>query len=284
MLGNIIAAGASILGGILGNKSAEKNAERNIQLQKDFAQQGIQWKVADARKAGIHPLYALGAQTHSFSPVSVGDPLSSSISRAGQDIGRAVNSTQSPTGKYQAALASLQLQRGELENALLASQLAKMNQPASQTSIPSASQRYLIDGQGQTALLDGGVSSVPGTVLSAPSLLKEKPMERLTVEPTAPFRESAAVGDMGIARTVDGHAIIPSKDVKERIEDMEIYEAQHWMRNQLVPFLTMSHKGVTPPPEGMMWQVNPFTGSLVLAPDPDYYKMWGGKGWLRGRR
>lgn len=40
------------------------NAQNNA-TQREFAQNGIQWKVEDAKKAGIHPLYALGASTAS---------------------------------------------------------------------------------------------------------------------------------------------------------------------------------------------------------------------------
>lgn len=86
----LIAGGASLLGGLLSNKSNRENAEGNAALQREFAQQGIQWKVEDARRAGIHPLYALGAQTHSFSPIAVQDSVGSSVASAGQDISRAV--------------------------------------------------------------------------------------------------------------------------------------------------------------------------------------------------
>ena len=52
----------------------EMNA-KNAALQREFAQSGIQWKVADAKKAGLHPLAALGAQTASASPsYQAGDP------------------------------------------------------------------------------------------------------------------------------------------------------------------------------------------------------------------
>lgn len=49
------------IGGIFDSISDSKTAKENIKLQKQFAQTGIQWKVADAKKAGIHPVYALGA-------------------------------------------------------------------------------------------------------------------------------------------------------------------------------------------------------------------------------
>lgn len=51
---------------------ANQNAinKENLELQREFAQHGIQWKVNDAISAGIHPLAALGADTMSFTPSS----------------------------------------------------------------------------------------------------------------------------------------------------------------------------------------------------------------------
>jgi hypothetical protein len=54
-----------ILGGRKDRQSVRDTNSANIAMQKEFAQQGIGWKVADAKKAGIHPLFALGASTHS---------------------------------------------------------------------------------------------------------------------------------------------------------------------------------------------------------------------------
>lgn len=146
MIGNLISAGASLLGGLLGKSSAEKQnaanlaaqkemAAQNIQLQRDFAQQGIQWKAADAKAAGIHPIYALGAPTHSFAPVSIGAQpgadmsMANAVNSMGQDIGRAVNSTRSQAQRddaYETSIKALTLQKFGLENELLGSQIAKL--------------------------------------------------------------------------------------------------------------------------------------------------------------
>lgn len=83
----MISAGASLLGGLMGKKNADKAND----MQREFAQQGIRWKVEDAKAAGIHPLYALGASTSMPSPISAGDY---GISAAGQDISRAVMATR----------------------------------------------------------------------------------------------------------------------------------------------------------------------------------------------
>lgn len=140
MLDALIAGGAKLLGGFLGQESAEENAAQNRALQREFAQNAIQWKVDDAKKAGIHPLYALGASTTSFSPVSVGTPLADSISSMGADVGRAVNavSTQGQRDTdFQNKVKELALTKGGLENELLASQIAQLK--ASQSPpFPSA--------------------------------------------------------------------------------------------------------------------------------------------------
>lgn len=160
MLGSIIGAVGSLVGGLIGSKDKDKalqiqqqmNAE-NIALQKEFAQSGIQWKAEDAKKAGIHPLYAMGANTHSFSPVSVGvdssSPMGSAVSAMGQDIGRAINSTRSTTDQQKAfdsTVQGLTVEKMGLENQLLASQIAKLR-AAPSPGIPVPAATNIVDGQ-----------------------------------------------------------------------------------------------------------------------------------------
>lgn len=143
MIGELIAAGGSLLGGLLGKKSAEKQAAQQAALQKQFAQEGIQWRVEDAKKAGVHPLYAIGAQTHSYSPVSINDPMPGAIAEAGNSIGRAVHSTMSGGERAAAAtLQGLQIERAKLENDqlklnLMASQNKLLTQPGTGKPIPT---------------------------------------------------------------------------------------------------------------------------------------------------
>lgn len=75
----------SVFGKVLDLGVSEHNADKNREMQERFAKQGIRWKVADAKAAGLHPLAALGASTTSFSPVAVGSDFGS----MGQDIARA---------------------------------------------------------------------------------------------------------------------------------------------------------------------------------------------------
>jgi len=158
MFGNLISAGASLLGGLMQSKQADKQAD----LQKQFAQSGIQWKVKDAEKAGIHPLYALGANTTSYQPVSVGDL---GISQAGQDIGRAIDSTRSVSGKAEAlqlSLAQAQVEGANLDNDIkradLLSKVATRHPTGVGPGMPSdisAASPFAIDGQGNAVKMDG---------------------------------------------------------------------------------------------------------------------------------
>lgn len=155
MLPALISAGASLLGGFMQNKAQKRQED----MQREFAQSGIQWKVKDAEKAGIHPLYALGAQTTSFQPTAVGDM---GIAEAGQNIGRAINATRStPEQTAALKLTAAQIDGVNLDNELKKTQLASAVRLANQTQqppgVPSISDYFAIPGQGDGTV----VSSVP---------------------------------------------------------------------------------------------------------------------------
>lgn len=162
MLGALIGAGASLLGGVLSNKAqkeqnkaAEAQALRQENLQREFAQSGIQWKVKDAEAAGVHPLFALGANTTSYQPSNVGGGASdfSFIGEAGQNIGRAIDATRStPASALALQLGKIQLEGAQLDNDLKRTQLAsaiQTNMPP-HPGMPSPFQRNFVDGQGDS--------------------------------------------------------------------------------------------------------------------------------------
>lgn len=151
----VIAAAAALAGGAQSGDANRKLAHEQMDAQREFAQMGIRWKVADARAAGIHPLYALGAQGASYAPISVGDSYGPALASAGQDISRAMRAGQdreeraaseatafmlarqaesdarvlrgAQEQRAQAALAS-QLANDEMSRQLMASQIARLNQ------------------------------------------------------------------------------------------------------------------------------------------------------------
>lgn len=83
----------SLAGSYLTGRSNEKAAETNAAIQRELAQNGLSWRIADAKKAGINPLAALGASIPSGSPVAVGTDFGDlGLGKAGQDISRAMKS------------------------------------------------------------------------------------------------------------------------------------------------------------------------------------------------
>lgn len=263
MIGSLISAGASLLGGLLGKssaddsrKSAEMMAAQNIAQQREFAQQGIRWKVEDAKAAGIHPLYALGASTPSFSPVSANftadTSMPNALASAGQDIGRAVNATRSTNERADAfatAANKLALEKGQLENEVLkldvASRAARLRQ---QLNPPMPiGQRYMTGLDGQSAA-------------ATPITVSEK-NERISPDPQNPHSEAFAVADVGHSRTASGgYSVVPSKDVQERIEDNWLQQIMWSFRNNVLP--SMGENQVPPPvpvPAGYdKWLYHPF--------------------------
>lgn len=264
MFGSILSAAGNLLGGFLG----KKNADKQMDMQREFAQNGIQWRVKDAEAAGIHPLAALGAQTTSYSPVSVGD-VSTGIANASQDIGRAIDSTRTQDQRVSAVaktMQDLQLKRMGLENELLSAQIARVRQPANPPAMPSPGTRYLIDGQGDTAS----------------SRVQDQPMQRVASDPSHTWSEPGAVTDTGYARTPTGLAPVYSKDVKERYEDDFLGSLTWNVRNRLLPTLGVSSN---PPPKSALpdwathWEYSVVRQEYVPkrnATHGDYYRTGGG--------
>lgn len=153
MLGELISGGMKLLGGMMDreaqediNKQQIAQAEANRKMQLDFATRGIEWKVNDALRAGVHPLFALGASTHSYSPVNVGlekASMGSALADMGQDVSRAVSSVSSNAQRQSMAaqnaviLEGLQLDN-DIKRAKLASDVQKLSQPSVGSPVPEA--------------------------------------------------------------------------------------------------------------------------------------------------
>lgn len=170
--GDILSGVSKVVGGIMGQNAADNNEQMQKDIyqdqrawQREMALSGVQFRVDDAKAAGIAPLAALGAQLYNPSPVSVGStstdsPLGSAIASSGQDIARALNATRSTQDKVDAftkATQDLTLQKMGLENELLASQVRKANSAGVSPAFPVAGkQRQLVDGQANTDIVTVG--------------------------------------------------------------------------------------------------------------------------------
>ena len=230
-------AGAMVGGSIGGAISGSANAKdarddqaainaQNIALQREFAQNGIQWKVADAKAAGIHPLVGLGAQTHQFS-ANLGTGPRADMSGMGQDIARSITATSTSAERQMQTLniqgATLDVEGKALDNQIKSSQLEKLR--AVGPAFPG--NNNFISGQGNS-----------GTAII------EKPLERTASLPGHPESEAGAIPDFGWAKTKTGVVPIPSGDIKNRIEDNIFHEGMHFVRNNIAPNFG---GGTTPP-------------------------------------
>lgn len=215
---------AGLFGG--GGMSDRKAAALQYEYAQRIAQNQIQWRVADAKAAGIHPLYALGANVSVPTPSVVGSrepSMGERLSSMGQDISRAVNAYKSTEERAAGKLATqLALEKAGLENDLLRSQIARENS----AQLPPGL---------------NGVNSIP-TKLNNP-------------DPSGQTgKEAGVTNDWTYTRTASGGlAPVASADVKERIEDAFIPEISHAWRNNITPNLPWNWRDhPTKPPKSML--------------------------------
>lgn len=120
-----ISGGSNVAGGIIGNlinqNFQENEATRNqsnFNITQDNFERNAQIRVADAKKAGLHPLYAMGANAPGPSgsqPVVLDDRMGPALMNAGQNVANILSRSDSADDKL---LKSLQLD-------LLESQIAE---------------------------------------------------------------------------------------------------------------------------------------------------------------
>lgn len=150
------------------NALAQKQYDQNIALQKEFAQNSMQWRVDDAKKAGLHPMAALGIQGSSFTPLqTIGyaqDNSASNLMNAISDMGQSVNyaSTKAKDNQQQQVAVRLAQEGVELQNEglrldneykrwqLLQAMETGTSQALRSPAAPSTSENRLIPGQGDS--------------------------------------------------------------------------------------------------------------------------------------
>lgn len=206
--------------------AADHAARQNYAQQKEFAQSGIQWKVEDAKKAGIHPLSALGASTASTGGThqvggSGGSDLGRSLSSMGQSVGRAIqassNADQRMMNNLSIQNARTELEGKEIDNQIKLNQLNQMNQVG--PAFPSANDPHMIPGQGNAMK---GVKIVPS--------------ESTASESGRPGIQAGLINSLQYVREPHGNiGIAPSQQAKERNEDDFIAESLWHFKNRLNP-------------------------------------------------
>ncbi len=267
----LIGAGASLGGAALGasasrdaNEATLANAALDRDLQKEFAQKGIRWRVEDAQAAGIHPLYSLGASIPGYNPSAIRLDSSSSwgkgLHQAGQDISRSIDSTRTRSERLSSRSHALSLERGELENQLLRVQIAKLNASQTGPPLPSA--------------VPGATSALPGSGdIPSVSPYEVKRVQIPAVQRSKRHQSAGAFPETRWARTRTGFSPVPDR---EAYEDADIGNPSAWpwyWRNQILPSLGVSGD---PPPDNWLpmgasgWEWFPSRGEW----QPRYKKGW----------
>lgn len=270
------------------NAVALQQANVDRQIQRDFAQHGVQWRVQDARASGIHPLAALGMQGVSPSPITVGSQvaqpgsppgagsfsaaqgvapqLSSNnfagqgLANAGQDISRAMSAVASSTERnreVENAQTVLGLENLQLQNRLLSAQIARTRGASIGPGNPIPGGSRSISGQGDTREV------------------VHVPLQATRGAAGNPSVEGGSIPDIGFSTTGGGSvAVVPGEKMAERQED-DIYSQTAWaIRNRLGPSMWLNYN----PPQhipleaGKKWWFNPFLQQYEQVPrlTPDF--------------
>lgn len=284
--GAAISAAGSLAGGLL-NLGSQKKAQKqqqqafnqNMQFQRDLGKSAIQWRVKDAKEAGIHPLYALGT-TPSFSPVSAafrGEDYGF-VGRMGQDIGKAVNriathDEREANAAYTRKVQQKTLTNMDLRNGVLAARLTRLMTADQPPAPPKRSgNRWLVPGQGD----------------SVATMVKDIPLERVAGAPGRKDTEAGAVTSGGYLRTRKGYTKVRSRDAAERMEDDHIGNVIWGIANRILPFFGINEQPPpVKPPKGTRWKLD-YKGDYVpmkRGPLGIYFPpKWVGGRFKKGRR
>ncbi|MEM2002531.1 MAG: hypothetical protein QXT77_07810, partial [Candidatus Methanomethylicaceae archaeon] len=155
----------------------------------------------------------------------------------------------------------LDLERKRLENetiatSLAASRLALVNQPGNPPPMPTvvakpeSSVSAYLEGQGNAS--DGAQK------------VSDVPLERTYSDAARPWNEPGAINEVGYARTPTGWAVVPSEDVKQRLEDDIFSEIPWHIRNRLMQTF---QRDLNPPfeaPRGKYWVFHPWKQEYQL--------------------
>lgn len=231
---------SALLGGAINNRAIRRANQDNMRMQEEFAKNGIRWRVDDAKAAGIHPLYALGASSMSPSTSVMAETgIGNGLQQMGQDVGRAMRQGMETT-ELQDSIMQEQLKNWQLKNELLGIDVKRASTPNIPLNYSGVGSDFMQGSQGAGFQL--------------------KPVQ---VEQSSPFDKGRSLGaapDVGFAYTSDGGlVVVPSKDIKERIEDQIVPEAMWAWRNNVLP----AFSGITKPdirefplPLGYSWEWN----------------------------
>lgn len=167
-LGSIVGTVGSLVGGSYDRDFSAAQAAADRNFQREVFQNQYQWKAADAKKAGLHPLAVIGGGSYSGSPSSQPSSFSmaNTLGKLGESIGDAaaayMNKDEIAKAKQSAEENdALQKQKTKAEIREIDARAMESYQRTLSYTVPHASGRERIAGQ-----VDSGGYSATGRASS----------------------------------------------------------------------------------------------------------------------
>lgn len=269
----LIGAGSSLLGGIISNATSDSASKQEYERQKEFAQNSISWRVADAKKAGLHPLYALNGSGATYSPqAAVGDDYG--LSAAGNSFAdiysRNPSKAQKEMLKQQSKINDMQIASNALQMQAQSADIAKTKAETQliRSQIGSNAFGGSFGGTNNSFSTPSPVSN--GQSISGASLAASEPMHHVltSADPNVKTK-TRAFGFDKVASQLQ-FELMPNGDVairpsKENTEDdfVKTLEALYhgnnkYMEKDFLRVINAAH----PPPPGTEYEL--YTGAFGL--------------------
>ncbi len=238
----------NFIGGLMNMNNQNKLAQRQEDLQREFAQNSIQWRVNDAKKAGIHPVAALGSQGISYNPSYVG----------GDNFGGSQASVSVSTGgdkeidELNKRLLTAQVRHAEAE--ATSAEMANLPKPQNTGGV--------LFGASQTK---GALTNQTGVGHSA------SPTSMPGQASVNPYGVAEVNNAVNFTKNTDGSlSLMPSQDVQDLVSE-SMLERLRWYGSQystdpkiragVMDSLLGKGKDI---PKGKVLRVNPFTLNFEL--------------------
>ena len=264
VLGPLIGGGISALGSVFTNRRnishAKSAAAADRQWQEHLLKNQIQWRMQDAKAAGVAPGVALGGSVVGSGTSTPVPQMQNELHAMGQGVGRALSSGLTPfqQKQQQLTLENMALQNEQLRTQIAGSKMAVVNQPGMPKPFPSHLSDNQPTGDIITSRLPPSASSVDKLVGDVERALAATPKivrdEIVGSSPDNPLRTAGHKAPVSYLRTSDGFQLVPSKDAKELIED-SLWDEMSWRAN----VMRDPYKFAPPSTKYFHWSFNPLT-------------------------
>lgn len=275
-----LGAAAQMGGSIYSTYSSIKRQKKAMKFAKKLAKNQIQWRVADAKKAGLHPLAALGISPASGPGIPSAD--TSGYSEAGASLNRALSSIPSKHEKLMDRLA-LQNARAELDRKNL------VNIGLQQEIEEAERKKGDVDPQG--VIVSGQSDSSPSGKIGYPPGVLFQDVVRNKMKSYGLEAGDTAGEQSYIVPTLEGPARIgaPSQPLSEPVESAWHTQLQYGLikgldmgkafRSYMFPWSKEAKRvrnllrkyrdtHLEKPRKGYSWQYDPLSGSWVQRKGP----------------